>query len=102
MKTKPTLIAHPTLAGTKYPGLVNQSVAKTSTPPVTAHNYLSVKEAAVFLRLSKSYLDKARVAGTGPEFIRLGAKKIVYRLADLEAWMRQNRYQSTSEYREGK
>ncbi len=60
-------------------------------------NYLTTREAAAFLRLSKSFLDKARLYGGGPRFQRFG-RKILYRHADLDDWARQHRYGSTSEY----
>ena len=61
-------------------------------------SFLTTKEAASYLRLSKSYLDKLRVYGGGPEFIRLGQRKIVYAKSDLDAWAGSRRFRSTSEY----
>jgi excisionase family DNA binding protein len=60
--------------------------------------FLVPKEAAELLRVSKSYLDKLRVYGGGPRFLRLGARKIVYRKADLDAWTVERSFGSTSEY----
>ena len=60
--------------------------------------FLTTKEAAAYLRVSKSYLDKLRVYGGGPKFSRLGQRKIVYAKSDLDAWARQRRFRSTSEY----
>jgi hypothetical protein len=57
---------------------------------------LTVKEAAGLLRCSKSYLDKLRCAGGGPEFVRLGVRKIVYRRIDLPNWAKARRFDSTS------
>jgi len=59
---------------------------------------LTPKEAAPYLRASKSYLDKLRVYGGGPKFLRFGKRKILYRKADLDAWAGQHRFGSTSEY----
>jgi hypothetical protein len=61
---------------------------------------LTTPEAASHLRVSKSYLDKLRVYGGGPEFIRLGKRKILYRKFDLDLWSGQRRFGSTSEYRD--
>ena len=61
----------------------------------TANGYMSVAEAAAYLRLSKSYLDKARVSGAGPIFAKL-ASRIVYRRADLDAWVESSLRASTS------
>ena len=59
---------------------------------------LTVKEAADLLRCSKSYLDKLRCAGGGPEFVRLGVRKILYRRLDLLNWAKSRRFDSTSQY----
>jgi excisionase family DNA binding protein len=65
---------------------------------VTASALLTVAEAANYLRVSKSFLDKSRVSGGGPEFIRIGKRKILYRVCDLDVWAASRRYRSTSEY----
>lgn len=57
---------------------------------------LTVREAANFAKVSKSTLDKARVAGTGPPFIKIGGA-VRYRLSDLENWLNSRVFQSTSE-----
>lgn len=44
-----------------------------------------VVEAAQYLGVSKSFLDKARIYGGGPSFMRFG-RAIVYSTADLDAW----------------
>ena len=59
---------------------------------------LTVKEAAALLRCSKSYLDKLRCVGGGPEFIRLGRRKILYRRPDLLMWAKSRRFDNTSQY----
>jgi excisionase family DNA binding protein len=59
---------------------------------------LTPKEAAAYLRVSKSYLDKLRVYGGGPRFLRLGKRKILYRKSDLDLWAAQRSFASTSEY----
>lgn len=55
-------------------------------------------ETAVDLNCSKSYLDKLRVYGGGPPFIRLGPRMIRYRRGDARDWARARRFNSTSEY----
>lgn len=46
---------------------------------------LTVSEAARWAKVSESYLNKARLTGAGPKFVRLG-RVVRYRLPDLEAW----------------
>jgi predicted DNA-binding transcriptional regulator AlpA len=58
---------------------------------------LNVNEAAERLGLSVSYLNKARLTGSGPSFIKLGAR-VAYDPADLVAWLEGQKYLSTSEY----
>jgi hypothetical protein len=65
----------------------------TNFPP----NLLTVMEAAKFIRLSKSFLDKARVKGGGPEFVKAGAR-VFYEEVDLTAWLRSRKFPHTSAY----
>ncbi len=58
---------------------------------------LKTKEAAEFLNLSPSFLEKARVYGDGPPFVRLGSRAVAYRLSDLTEWLEGRVRQSTSE-----
>ncbi|KQV33122.1 MULTISPECIES: helix-turn-helix domain-containing protein [unclassified Rhizobium] len=45
-----------------------------------------VQEAAQYLGLSKSTLDKLRCFGGGPRYFKLG-RPVVYDVADLDSWM---------------
>lgn len=60
--------------------------------------YLDVAQAADYLRVSKNYLDKLRVSGKGPAFVRLGRRKILYRKPDLDKWVEERIYASTTQY----
>lgn len=71
----------------------------TSLDPQIApvpRRYLDVRAAATYVGGSKSTLDKLRVCGGGPRFIRMG-RRIVYDVRDLDAWIGTRRYRSTSE-----
>lgn len=48
---------------------------------------IRVREAAEYLGVSKSFLDKARIYGGGPRFMRFG-RAIVYSTGDLADWAR--------------
>jgi predicted DNA-binding transcriptional regulator AlpA len=63
---------------------------------VTSRKKLSTYEAAAYLGLGKSTLDKMRVTGIGPAFIKIG-KRVVYDPADLEAWSAQHKRSNTSQ-----
>jgi len=63
----------------------------------TASPKLTVPEAAAHLKLSKSFLDKLRLRGNGPAYVKLGTKRVVYALNDLEEWVSRCRRRHTSE-----
>lgn len=65
------------------------------TPLPATSGLLTTREAAAWLRISMPTLERMRLTGSGPRFIKLGPGKrarVVYRLADLEAYL-------TSQYR---
>lgn len=53
-------------------------------------------EAAIYLGLSKSTLEKLRLTGGGPRYAKLG-KIVTYALDDLVAWADERTRTSTSE-----
>ncbi|USE34720.1 MULTISPECIES: AlpA family transcriptional regulator [Endozoicomonas] len=69
--------------------------------PIECINY-STREAAMFIGVCKSALDKSRVSGelfgqTPPPFIKLG-RSIRYRVEDLKAWVdHQQTYENLAE-----
>jgi predicted DNA-binding transcriptional regulator AlpA len=64
--------------------------------PPADRKYLTTKEAADRVRLSESALEKKRVAGTGPVFVRLG-RSIRYEISALDDWIAAGRHKSTTE-----
>ena len=48
---------------------------------------LRTPEAAEYVGLSPSSLEKKRLTGDGPRFIRLGGRAIGYDIKDLDAWL---------------
>ena len=59
--------------------------------------FTDTRGAATYLACSTSYLEKCRITGGGPRFIKIG-KAVRYRLADLDAFAGARTYKSTSEY----
>jgi predicted DNA-binding transcriptional regulator AlpA len=57
---------------------------------------LTARDAANLLRLSSSWLAKARMAGSGPPYIKLG-RSIRYSETALLLWMRAHQRLSTSQ-----
>ena len=66
-------------------------------PEKIENPFLTVREAADFLRLKKHTLDNMRWMGTGPRFRKHGGR-IYYHLDELKEWSLNSRRNSTSEY----
>jgi len=59
---------------------------------------LTVEEAATRLKLSKHTLNRWRVTGEGPPFVKYGPRLVRYGVATLDEWERSRVHGSTSEY----
>jgi hypothetical protein len=59
---------------------------------------LMQREAAALLRLSERTLERYRVTGLGPKFIKAG-RRVLYRQSDLDDWIMSHVVGSTSERR---
>lgn len=57
---------------------------------------LNTREAADYVRLGKPTLERFRISGAGPIFVKLGGA-VRYRKPDLDAWLESRRVRSTSE-----
>lgn len=63
--------------------------------------YWDTREAAEFLKLSPRTLERMRVEGCGPRFLKAGKSiraKVLYRPMDVREWVEAISYESTSEY----
>ena len=63
----------------------------------TAQRVLRTPEAAAYVGLSASTLEKFRLTGSGPVYQKAGPKIVVYRIDDLDAWLASGRRTSTSD-----
>jgi predicted DNA-binding transcriptional regulator AlpA len=73
----------------------------TVAQPATTLLFLTTIEVADRLRISRRTLERMRVEGTGPRYIKVGPGKrsrVVYREADVLAWIDRFQFGSTSEY----
>ena len=68
-------------------------VSRSSGPPVVL---LTPKDAARLLKVSLSWMAKARMRGDGPPYMRIG-RSIRYAEATLLQWMKSRQRLSTSE-----
>jgi len=52
---------------------------------------LRTAEAASYVGLSPATLEKYRLTGDGPRFVRLGGRAVGYDIADLDRWLESQR-----------
>lgn len=67
----------------------------SEVPAPVVPRYLRTPDAALHLALSGRTLERHRYFGTGPAYHKIGGR-IVYTLADLDAWVASGRRHSTS------
>jgi hypothetical protein len=70
--------------------------AAAATTHAQPQRYLTNDEAAEYLRLSPRTLEKQRVIGGGPKFRKFG-RRVMYAVADLDAWADQRSFEATSD-----
>lgn len=58
---------------------------------------LTCKETAERLGLSERSLERLRISGEGPPFIRLSQRRLAYREDDVAAWVEQRMRASRAE-----
>lgn len=58
---------------------------------------LTEYEAAKLLRLSARTMQRLRLDGAGPRFVKLTGRRIGYAIGDLEAWVKARSVASTSD-----
>ena len=67
----------------------------------SAMTFLTTIEAAALLRVAKSTLERMRVQGTGPRYLKVGPGKrsrVLYRQVEIDIWLEKQSFGSTSEY----
>lgn len=63
---------------------------------VTLPRLMTQKDLAQYLGKSTAWCERARWAGDGPQFVKLG-RNVRYKADDVIAWVNSNMRQSTSE-----
>jgi predicted DNA-binding transcriptional regulator AlpA len=64
----------------------------------TRRRLVKTDGASEYTAVSVSRLEKLRVSGGGPKFVKLGGRAVAYDVADLDRWINaQKRLSSTSE-----
>ena len=64
------------------------------------NDLMTTEETALYVRLSPRTLERYRVTGQGPTYLKNG-RRVLYRQADLDQWLENNRRRSTSGPRTG-
>lgn len=62
----------------------------------TETKLLGESEAATFLSLSERTLQRYRVKGTGPAYLRFGKRRLAYAKCDLVEWLEKCKFTSTA------
>ena len=75
--------------------MTQQKIAPSKTT-TGFERLLTAREAAAFLRLSQSWLAKARMRGYGPPYAKIG-RAVRYTETGILHWMRSHQRFSTSE-----
>ena len=58
--------------------------------------HLNVRAAALYIGVSKSFLDQLRIRGGGPPYIKIG-QKVLYDVRDLDRWIEERKFKSTAD-----
>ena len=68
---------------------------ETPNEPITLQRKLSTDAAANYTGLARSTLEKLRVFGGGPNYLKIG-RRVLYDVQDVERWLTGHRRRSTS------
>lgn len=72
----------------------NNTTSYTTSPPTSPN--LKTEDAAKFLNVQPATLEQWRWNGRGPRFVKIG-RSCRYRLVDLEAFLEERVFSSTTE-----
>ena len=65
---------------------------------MTTTTLLTVEDAAAHLKISKHTLNRWRVTGEGPPFIKYGPHLVRYLITALDLWAQERVFANTSQY----
>jgi predicted DNA-binding transcriptional regulator AlpA len=64
---------------------------------MTNSQRITVSAAAAYTGLAESTLNKLRMSGAGPRFLKISARRVAYDTSDLDEWLASKRRRSTSD-----
>lgn len=59
----------------------------------------NTKQVAAYLHTTEDGLAQMRYRGTGPKFVKVGPRKVIYRWSDVQAYLDANTCQRTDDPR---
>lgn len=80
----------------RLPKLLNSTAMPHAASAADPDQLLDDTDLAALLGRPRGWLAKARMAGTGPRFIKIG-RKVAYRRGAVLEWLAEHERQSTSE-----
>ena len=75
--------------------MVKSNLTLPKSHELIARRILRTSQAAEYVGLSSSTLEKMRLADGGPRFLRLGSRAVGYDIADLDDWLDQQKKSSS-------
>ncbi len=72
-----------------------------ATDQISQNLYLTSEETAELLKISRRTLERMRLTGDGPPFMKIGSGKrsrVLYKQSHITEWLENRIYRSTSEY----
>jgi len=64
------------------------------------HEKLNTQGAAQYCGVGKATLEKLRLTGGGPTYLK-PSRRVIYQISDLDTWLNRHRRASTSQIQEG-
>jgi hypothetical protein len=76
---------------------IDNSLVSTVIAPLRDDDLLPDKELAAILKINLRLPAHWRSNGSGPKFIRVGGRRVLYRWGDVKAYLASKTFSSTSE-----
>ena len=76
---------------------MTQEMVMASTEGLQQNEYLDEGGLQERYQIPPRTAQRWRTEGTGPAFVRLGKRRIVYRVADVEQWLAQRTFASRAD-----
>lgn len=72
-------------------------LGRKEAPGPESHEYLTTREAARLLRVQPQSLRRWRCEGRGPQFVKVGPSRVLYRRATIENYLAEREFVSTAD-----